>query len=192
MRPALAYGAIFVFTIALVTFALQRSKPSSTMPTSDLAAAGARKANVLLKAYLAILILFELVALYRLHVLQQPFHHVIDFFTQPKDSAFVALFTTFLCLLVAARLAALLAPPLQPQAWLACALTHIVEALYLIPLALREGAIPATLSAFRPATHGARSVIVLFVAFSAYLFTCTALLAHCAVPSKALGKAHSK
>ena len=36
------------------------------------------------------------------------------------------------------QVVALLAPPLQRHAWLACALTHALEALYVVPLAFAE------------------------------------------------------
>jgi hypothetical protein len=167
MRAALQYAFIFVATVGLASLIL-------SMP------ARAPGPSRLLKVYLAILIAFEAVVLYRVHALHEPLHAVVDFVAQPKDAAFTSLFTCFIGLLIAARLAPLLAPPLSSGAWIACALAHVVEAFWVLPFALRDGALPATLAAFRPA-HGAAAFIVFMVAFNAYLFACVAMMAMCQI-----------
>ena len=171
MRAALQYAFIFVATVCLASLIL--SMPARMPGPSRV-----------LKAYLAILIAFEAVVLYRVHARHEPLHAVVDFVAQPKDADFTSLFTCWIGLLIAARLAPLLAQPLSRGAWMACALAHVVEAFWVLPFALRDGALPATLAAFRPARHGAAAFIVGMVAFNAYLFTCVAMMALCLIESQ--------
>ena len=190
MRSSLAYALIFVFSALLVSSLLTRMRSSSGSATTGSAATAFYTARVslLLKLYLAILIAFELVALHRLGS-GEPLHVVCDFLVGKKSAAFTALWSSYLQLLTAARIAALLAPPLQSQAWVACALTHVVEAWYVVPLAFREGALPASLRELNLGRHGAAAFIVFMVAVNAYLFTCVAAVAVCQVPAEAPGSA---
>ena len=129
------YALVFVLSTLAVSALLRMSRSASSHPA---------RVNLLLKIYLAILVAFELVALYRLHA-GHPLHEVCDFIARKKDASFTSLFAAYLQLLTAARLAPLLAPPLQRHAWLACAMTHVAEAFFVVPLAFREGALPPSL-----------------------------------------------
>lgn len=130
-----------------------------------------------LKAYLLILIIFELLVLYRLR--SEPLHVVGNFIKAPKGASFDSLFACFTHFLIASRVVPLLAPPLCPSAWFSCALLHVVEAAWLVPFAFREGALPPSLAAFDAAKHGGAAFICTMVLLNAYVFTCVLALAMC-------------
>ena len=168
MRPVLLkYAALFVGTTLLLTTLFRMSASASY----------ASRVSLVLKFYLAILIGVEVVALARLHR-GEPLHRVCDFIATEKDAAFTSLFAAYLHLLTASRAVALLAPPLQRHAWLACALTHALEALYVVPLAFAEGAVPRSWQALE-ARHFPAAFITFFVAVNGYLFSCVAVQAWC-------------
>ena len=168
MRPLLLkYAALFTGTTLLLSLLFR------TMSDASYAA----RVTLVLRVYLAILIGVEVVALCRLHA-GEPLHHVCDFIATKKGAAFTSLFAAYLQLLTASRAVALLAPPLQRHAWLACALTHALEALYVVPLAFAEGAVPRSWRALE-ARHFSAAFITFFVAFNAYLFACVAIQAWC-------------
>jgi hypothetical protein len=130
-----------------------------------------------LKAYLLILIIFELLVLHRLR--SEPLHVVVNFVKAPKSASFASLFTCFTHFLIASRVVPLLARPLCPSAWFSCALLHVVEAAWLVPFAFREGALPPSLAAFDAAKHGGAAFICTMVLLNAYFFTCVLAVAMC-------------
>lgn len=134
--------------------------------------------SILLRVYVLILCIFEVVALYRLLYVGESASAVAPYLpipspahiTHPEESAFHHLFTTFLAILLATRASLLLSPDFQPDAWRMAALVHVVEALWLVPTALDSDTLPFSLSELQ-GRKGEAAFITTFVVVNAILFS---------------------
>ena len=132
--------------------------------------AQARK-NFLLRAYLLTLCVVEFVSLYRLLVLGEDVTAVASYLITPQGDLFKGLFSSYLSILLVTRLSVLLSEDMQTDVWRFCAAVHAVEALWLVPTALNQGALPASWTDLSVGRHGEALFIITFVTLNALGFS---------------------
>ena len=123
-----------------------------------------------LRIYLAFLCVVEIVSLCRLLIGEQT-SVVTPFILSQTEDLFKGLYASYITLLLVTRACVLQAEDFQVDVWRFCAAVHVVEALWLIPVAYTQRALPTSWASIRGRQMEAL-VLVSFVAANALGFLC--------------------